>query len=132
MIKVLFLLDTLPLLHTCTLDQHKLHNMTAIAASMPSDSERSDLPVRAAYFTDDEVVHAEVHTKEEKVDAMVHILRHGTDKIATEALARLRIGESVDEVVQLVGTLDLSTIAQQHNCHIFGGKSIIAKTLQQR
>lgn len=45
----------------------------------------------------------------DQVNAMVHILRHGTDKVATEALARLRIGESVGEVLQLVGTQDLST-----------------------
>lgn len=44
----------------------------------------------------------------ERVNSMVYILRHGTDKVATEALARLRIGESVDEVLQLVGTQDLS------------------------
>lgn len=51
---------------------------------------------------------AEQSARLDQVNAMVHILRHGTDKVATEALARLRIGETVDEVLQLVGTQDLS------------------------
>jgi hypothetical protein len=39
---------------------------------------------------------------------VVNILCHGTDKVAIEALARLRIGVSLDEILQLVGTQDPS------------------------
>lgn len=51
---------------------------------------------------------AEQGARLDRVNAMVHILRHGSDKVATEALARLRIGESLDEVLQIVGAKALS------------------------
>ncbi|KAI5361951.1 Putative zn(2)-C6 fungal-type DNA-binding domain-containing protein [Septoria linicola] len=58
---------------------------------------------------------AEAAERLDRLDAVVDILRYGTDSEASEALARLRFGESLEEVLDLMGTQSLGASKVEGN-----------------
>lgn len=96
------------------LDKHQLY----IMSSKPSDSERSDLPVQAAYVTDDELVNAKMQQKEEICEM-----------VDEEYTASQRVGNETACTTTTYASIKAhGYMTQQHNGSHFEGMSIIANS----